>query len=52
MDKNIAVYAGALSVVALIEAIQGFALGNGHVIKDFVAGALLLAMLAMSYRAA
>ena len=52
MNKDIFLYAVALSGVAGIEAIQGFALGNAHIVRDFVAGALLIAMLVMSYHAA
>ena len=42
----------ALVSVTLIEAIQGFALANAHIIRDFLTQALLIGMLLMSYKAA
>ena len=52
MDTDLFPYAMALTGVTLVEAIQGFALGNAHIIKDFLSSALLIAMLLMSYKAA
>ena len=52
MDTDLFPYAMVLTGVTLIEAIQGFALGNAHIIKDFLSGVLLIAMLLMSYKAA
>lgn len=52
MDTDVVPYAIVLTGVAIVEAIQGFGLGNAHIIKDFLSLVLLIAMLFMGHVAA
>ena len=51
MDSKIFPYAAFLSGITIIEGVNGFTKGNAHIVRDFLASIILIAMLVMNYYA-
>lgn len=44
-------YAAFLSGITIIEGVSGFIKGNAHIVRDFLASTILIAMLGMNHHA-